>query len=335
MAGYTKLASSILTSTIWVEDTDTRIVWFTLLALANKDGEVEGSIPGLASIARVPVEACRAAMAKFLAPDADSRTKDDEGRRVELIDGGWLLLNYTKYRERASDDDRRQQAAQRQQRVRARQARNAPENAIVTPPSRSVTQSHAESRSVTLKSRQIPQAEAEAEAEAEAKAETKNTTTPAASRGAAPLIVSPLAYARLKERHAFVGARLRVPNGLHDELRNALGVDGETRLQGWYLGLDDALEASQEPIGDIYKFLRPRYAAWATPAAPAAVKQRAGLPVPENLFAALDVVAEATRHRARREQMLADGMTIDAIEQLFDAEYDARRSARAGVEGVA
>jgi hypothetical protein len=162
VGGYTKLASSILTSTIWVEDADTRIVWITLLALANKDGEVEGSVPGLASIARVPVDVCREAIEKFMAPDPDSRTKDDEGRRIEEMDGGWVLLNHGKYRERASDDDRKQQAAARQQRARDRQKRNASRD------------SHAPSRTVTQESRQIPQADSDADADANTNTEAKS-----------------------------------------------------------------------------------------------------------------------------------------------------------------
>lgn len=122
---YTKLFNSIVTSTIWTEDDKTRIVWITMLALADKNGEVQGSIPGLARIAGVDVDACRYAMGRFLSPDPDSRTKDDEGRRVEEIDGGWYLLNHRKYREMASDADRREQAAIRQQRVRDKKSRNS------------------------------------------------------------------------------------------------------------------------------------------------------------------------------------------------------------------
>jgi len=131
---YTKLFNSIVTSTIWSEDDQTRIVWITMLALADKNGEVQGSVPGLARIAGVTVDACRAAIGKFLAPDPDSRTKDDEGRRIEEIDGGWSLINHRKYREMASDADRAEKAAIRQARHRAKVKRNA-----VTPESR---QSH-------------------------------------------------------------------------------------------------------------------------------------------------------------------------------------------------
>lgn len=86
MNGYTKLFNSIVTSTIWTEDDKTRIVWITMLAIADKNGEVQGSIPGLARIAGVAVDDCRIAIGKFLSPDLDSRTKDDEGRRIEEID---------------------------------------------------------------------------------------------------------------------------------------------------------------------------------------------------------------------------------------------------------
>ena len=53
MAGYTKLFNSILMSTIWREDDKTRIVWITLLAMADKNGIAETSIPSLADAARV------------------------------------------------------------------------------------------------------------------------------------------------------------------------------------------------------------------------------------------------------------------------------------------
>jgi hypothetical protein len=171
---YTKLFTSIITSTIWAEDDATRIVWITLLALADKNGEVQGSVPGIARMAAVSIESCRAAFVKFMSPDPDSRTKDDEGRRVEEIEGGWVLLNHQKYRDMSSGEDRKVQAAIRQKRARQKRERNGQ---IVTHSHAPVTKSHAP---VTHESRQICQAEAEAEAEAEATSlkmskETKET----------------------------------------------------------------------------------------------------------------------------------------------------------------
>ncbi len=104
---FTKLFSSITESTIWCESDQTRLVWITMLAMANKHGYVFGSAPGLANRARVPVEAVREALIKFQQPDPDSRTKDNEGRRIEVIDGGWRLLTYEKHRAIRDEEERR------------------------------------------------------------------------------------------------------------------------------------------------------------------------------------------------------------------------------------
>ena len=93
MTGYTKLFSSIIASTIWREDKEIiKIVWITMLAMADKNGTVEASVPGLADMARVTVKECEKSLKCLQAPDAYSRTKEHEGRRIEPIDGGWLVL---------------------------------------------------------------------------------------------------------------------------------------------------------------------------------------------------------------------------------------------------
>ncbi len=109
--GFTKLFNTIVTSTIWQEDDKTRIVWITMLAIADAAGVVGASIPGLASVANVDVDDARAAVAKLQDVDPDSRTKDFDGRRIEAIDGGWHILNYAKYRRMLSEDERREYKA--------------------------------------------------------------------------------------------------------------------------------------------------------------------------------------------------------------------------------
>lgn len=94
---YTKLFSSITESTVWGEPYSTRIVWVTMLAMADARGNVYGAIPGLARRANVTLQETEAALAAFLAPDPYSRTKDEDGRRIEGIDGGWRLINHAKY----------------------------------------------------------------------------------------------------------------------------------------------------------------------------------------------------------------------------------------------
>lgn len=120
MNGYTKLFGSIVASTIWREDDKTRIVWVTMLAMANKHGDVEASIPGLSDLARVSIADVEKALATLLAPDGYSRTKDYEGRRISPIEGGWHILNHSKYREKMSKDERRNYLARKQAERRAR-----------------------------------------------------------------------------------------------------------------------------------------------------------------------------------------------------------------------
>ena len=100
MSGYSKLFSSIVTSTVWCEDNATRIVWIAMLATCDAKGAVEGSVPGFASLARVSIDEMMYALERLSAPDPYSRTPDNEGRRIQATPGGWQILNYANYRER-------------------------------------------------------------------------------------------------------------------------------------------------------------------------------------------------------------------------------------------
>ncbi len=107
MTGFTKLFASIVMSTIWREDDKTRIVWITLLALSDKDGVVEGSIPGLAHVASVSIEDCERALETLQKPDKYSRSPEHDSRRIEPVYGGWLILNRTSVPPAAAEAPRR------------------------------------------------------------------------------------------------------------------------------------------------------------------------------------------------------------------------------------
>lgn len=119
---YVKIFDSIVASTIWSAPSDHRVVWVTMLAIADRDGYVKASVPGLAHLCRVSREACESALASFLAPDPDSRTKTHDGRRIAVAEGGWLLLNYEFYRDMASAEEKREKDRLRQERKRLRDA---------------------------------------------------------------------------------------------------------------------------------------------------------------------------------------------------------------------
>ena len=132
---YVKLFGSILASTIWREPPTTRVLWITMLAMADRDGFVEASVPGLADMARLSDDECRRSLAVLSSPDPDSRTKEHEGRRVQETPGGWLILNYETYRDRQTAEEVRERNRLRQERKRDRD-RNA-----LSRSSRSVTPS--------------------------------------------------------------------------------------------------------------------------------------------------------------------------------------------------
>lgn len=96
---FVKLYGSILDSSVWAEDAETRLVWVTLLAMADENGHVEASPGGLARRANVSKAGCEAAIGKFLSPDPDSKSQDHEGRRIQAAPGGWDLLNHRRYRD--------------------------------------------------------------------------------------------------------------------------------------------------------------------------------------------------------------------------------------------
>lgn len=128
---FTKLCSSITESTVWLEPAATRLVWITMLAMADKHGLVFGSVPGLAYKARVDLEDCRKALETLMSPDEDSRTKEHEGRRIAEVDGGWELLNHAKYREIQNVEAIKESKKNYMRRVRASNVHPVPHNSTV------------------------------------------------------------------------------------------------------------------------------------------------------------------------------------------------------------
>ncbi len=143
---FVKLDCGIIHSSLWAEDSDTKICWITLLLLADATGFVRAAASAIAREAGISAEVARRALDLFQGPDDESRTPDNQGKRIERVDGGYRVLNYEKYRERDYT------AAVRQKRFREKHKNNG-----VTSVTKRVT------------SRQVTHAEAEAEAEADKK----------------------------------------------------------------------------------------------------------------------------------------------------------------------
>lgn len=126
MAGYAKVFSSIVTSSLWCMEHAVLRIWIAMLTTCNSEGVVEGSIPGFASLCRVTIEEMEKAVQVLSSPDPHSRTQDFEGRRIEVIPGGWRILNYKSYRDKGQEKEGSKAPFMRASRQRAK-ARQHPE----------------------------------------------------------------------------------------------------------------------------------------------------------------------------------------------------------------
>lgn len=99
---FVKLFTTITDSSVWALPDAVRVIWITLLSMANSRGTVHASVVGIANRARKSIEEVEAALMIFMAPDPYSRTKVLEGRRIVEIDGGWRLVNYEMHRNAVS-----------------------------------------------------------------------------------------------------------------------------------------------------------------------------------------------------------------------------------------
>lgn len=95
---YVHLFQNIRNSSLWAYDSDVRIVWITLLTLADPEGYVGAALPGIAIQAQVTLEAAQRAMALFEAEDLHSRSTEHGGRRIEKVHRGWRILNFEEFR---------------------------------------------------------------------------------------------------------------------------------------------------------------------------------------------------------------------------------------------
>jgi hypothetical protein len=135
---YNKLFTKILDSSIWLETDHTRLIWITLLATMDEDGFCQyASVANLAHRSIVPVEAAQKAVNALESPDENSSDPDNEGRRIERVPGGWIVLNSKKYREMAT-----RQIIREKTRLRVAEFRKRRRNDVVQSCNADVTQAN-------------------------------------------------------------------------------------------------------------------------------------------------------------------------------------------------
>ncbi len=91
-----------------------------MLALKDEANICRATLPALAKICNLTVEQTEAYLQKFQEPDKYSRSQAFEGKRIELVDGGWLILNGQKYRDMLRTQERRDYVREKVAEHRAR-----------------------------------------------------------------------------------------------------------------------------------------------------------------------------------------------------------------------
>ncbi len=139
---YNKLFSKIVDSSIWLEPTPTRIVWLMFIAVMNEDGFVQfASVANVAHRARITDDEAEQAIKILESPDPNSADEDNDGRRVEKVPGGWMILNAGKYRDLVTREMQRAATRERVARHRSKLKGVTLCNATVTQRNGKVTQS--------------------------------------------------------------------------------------------------------------------------------------------------------------------------------------------------
>jgi hypothetical protein len=108
---YVKIFTQIYDSSI-ADDYLTRFVFEDFLILADKEGHVDMTVAAIARRTNVPIEIVNRAIEKLSSPDLESRSPDEDGRRIVLLDPyrswGWRIVNYDDYRNIRDDEARKE-----------------------------------------------------------------------------------------------------------------------------------------------------------------------------------------------------------------------------------
>ena len=107
---YGKLFSSMYDGTLYGQ-WQAIVTLQQLVILADKDGTVDMTPPAIAARTSIPLEIIEAGIEQLSQADKYSRSEAESGRRIVLIDPdrpwGWQIVNYAKYRDMRSAEDRK------------------------------------------------------------------------------------------------------------------------------------------------------------------------------------------------------------------------------------
>lgn len=118
---YNKLFARIVDSSVWLQSDQTLRVWIMFIAVMDQDGLVGlAAIGNVAQRARVSLKDAAEAVRVLESPDPESSDPEFEGRRIERIPGGWMVLNSQKYRAQVTYENIKAKTRERVARFRER-----------------------------------------------------------------------------------------------------------------------------------------------------------------------------------------------------------------------
>jgi hypothetical protein len=126
---FTKIFSRIFDSSI-AEDPHIRHMFMDLLVLADQDGIVDMTPGAIAARTRLPKDDVQRWIEALEAPDPESRSPEEDGRRLIKLDPsrpwGWRIVNFRRYRESASREMLRMSEANRKRAARQKWPQQKP-----------------------------------------------------------------------------------------------------------------------------------------------------------------------------------------------------------------
>src|SRR6266478_5175351 len=120
---FAKVFEQIFDSSI-AEDYNCRRMFMDLLVLADSTGAVDMTHEAIARRINVPLDEVRQYIEQLCQPDARSRSKLEEGKRLVHLDvnrdWGWQIVNYRHYRNLKDEEARRSYFRDAQRKARAK-----------------------------------------------------------------------------------------------------------------------------------------------------------------------------------------------------------------------
>lgn len=113
---YGKIFTSIYEGTLYGK-WEALVTFQQLIVLCDADGIVDMTPHAISARTSIPLKIIKKGLEILSTPDPYSRTPDQEGRRIELIDAhrpwGWHLVNHTKYQHMQDAETLRSQTRER------------------------------------------------------------------------------------------------------------------------------------------------------------------------------------------------------------------------------